>query len=193
MKNLFIIPGIGYTVDWIKFLTRNWEKEYGIEPHVVDFVWMAESDKFPLRFERMGKYLDEDIKESKDISLLGISAGGSAVVNLFYPRKDKIKKVITVCGRVHDPNVRKMWNHKPEVLGVYEESVKLCETNLDKLTSQDKKRILTIRPLYDEVVPTKTMTIEGAVNERILAAQHMVSISLALSLYSKTIVDFLKT
>lgn len=192
MQNLFIIPGIGYTVDWIKFLTRNWDKKYGIEPHVVDFVWMGESDKFLGRFERMGKYLDEDIKQGKDVSLLGISAGGSAVVNLFYPRRDKIKKVVTICGRVHDSNVRKMWNHKPEILGVYEESVKLCEANLSKLTPEDKKRILTIRPFYDEVVPVKTMIIDEANNQRINSAQHMVSISLAMSLYSRTITDFLK-
>lgn len=190
MQNLFIIPGIGYTVDWIKFLTRNWEKKYGIEPHVVDFNWMADSEKFPGRFERMGKYLDEDMKDGRDISLLGISAGGSAVINLFYPRRNKIKKVVTVCGRVRDPNVRKMWNHKPEVLGVYQESVKLCEKNLDKLTPDDKKRILTIRPFYDEVVPVRTMIIDGANNQRINAAQHMISISLAMTLFSGRISKF---
>lgn len=192
MQNLFIIPGIGYTVDWIKFLTRNWERKYGIEPHVVDFNWMADSEKFPGRFERMGKYLDEDMKDGREISLLGISAGGSAVINLFYPRRNKIKKVVTICGRVRDPNVRKMWNHKPEVLGVYEESVKLCEKNLDKLSDEYKEKIMTVRPYFDEVVPLRTMTIEGARNERVNSAQHMVSIALSMSLYSKIIVDFLK-
>ncbi|GEM_PF-3098870 len=36
------------------------------------------------------------------------------------------------------------------------------------------------------------MIIDGAVNNKISAAQHMLSISLAMSLYSKTITDFLK-
>lgn len=192
MQHLIIIPGLGDDVRYTKFLTRNWEKKYNIRPHVVAFGWSGDAQKFQERYEKVEKYMDEFLENNKNVSILGISAGGSAVINLFYPRRDKIKKLVTVCGRVRDPNVRKMWNHKPEVLGVYQESVKLCEKNLDKLTLDDKKRILTISPFYDEVVPLRTMTIEGANNEKVFAAQHMVSIALSMSLYSKTIVDFLK-
>lgn len=192
MQHLVIIPGIGATVVWYKFLTRNWEKKYGTKTHLLFFGWNGKASEFPEKFKKIERHLDEYIKENENVSILGISAGGSAAVNLFIPRRDKIKNVVTVCGRVRDPNVRQMWNHRPKALVLYEESVKLSEANLDKLSQEDKKRILTIRPIYDEIVPLRTMIIDGAENRRIFAAQHMVSISLAMTLYSKIIADFVK-
>ena len=140
----------------------------------------------------MEEYVDDFIKENNNVSILGISAGGSAVINLFFKRKDKIKHTVVVCGRLRDSNVRKMWYLRAEDLGVFEESIKLCEKNINQLSEEDKKRILTIRPFYDDIVPVKTMTIDGAVNKRINSIQHMVSIFLAMTLYSKLIAKFIK-
>lgn len=192
MQNLLIIPGLGDDVRYTKFLTRDWEEKYSIKPHIVAFGWSGESSEFPDRFKKMEKYVDDYIKENNNVSVLGISAGGSAVINLFSRRKDKLKHAVVVCGRLHDSNVRKMWNHRAEDLGVFEESIKLCEKNLESLSDKDKERILTIRPFYDDIVPVRTMTIDGARNIRINSVQHMISIYLAMTLYSKTIANFLK-
>ncbi|GEM_PF-2809248 len=143
MQHLVIIPGISDSTKKLTLITKNWDKTYNIKPHIVKFGWQGNDKNLNSRLKIIGKYIDNLLEEGKEVSLLGTSAGGSAVINLFYPRTDKIKKVITICGRVRDPNVRKMWNHKPQDLGVYEESVKLSEKNLKKLDPQDKERILT--------------------------------------------------
>ena len=193
MQNLLIIPGLGDDVRYTKFLTGNWEKKYNIKSHVVAFGWWGDSNKFNERFEKMKKYLDDFIEKNENVSILGISAGGSAAINLFSQKKDKLRYAVIVCGRLHDSNLRSMWYLRKKDLGVFEESIKLCEKNIDQLSEGDKKRILTIRPLYDEIVPVRTMTIKGAENKRINSVQHMVSISLALTLYSGIIAKFLKS
>lgn len=193
MENLLIIPGFADDVKYTKFQTRNWEKKYNIKPHVVAFVWNGDSDKFPGRLKKMEEYVDDFIKENNNVSVLGISAGGSAAINLFSKRKDKIKRAVAVCGRLHDPNLRDMWYLKAKNLGVFEESVKLCEKNINQFSKDDNKKILTIRPFYDDIVPVRTMTIEGANNKRVFAIQHMISIYLSMTWYSRTIADFLKT
>jgi len=74
---------------------------------------------------------------------------------------------------------------------LFKPSVLCCDEGISTLTPADKAKILTIRPLFDELVPVTTMTIAGATNRRILAVEHMVGIYLALSVYARLIVNFL--
>lgn len=192
MKDLLIIPGLGDDVSYTKFLVKGWEKKYGIKTHVVAFGWEGSADKFDERFLEMNKKLDELIDKNENVSVLGISAGGSAAINLFSKRKHKIKKVITVCGRLSDINIKPSWKNNNNSYRILKPSIKLCEENTAKLSIQDKKRILTLRPIYDDIVPIRTMTIEGAINKKVNSMQHMISIFLIMTLYSKTIVKFLE-
>lgn len=193
MITLIIIPGLGDDARYTKFLMRSWEIKYGIRPQVITFGWKGSKTDFAAKYKKMNEKVDEIVKKAEDVSILGISAGASAALNIFYQRPDKIRHMISVCGRLRDPNIGKMWNHKESDLGVFEESIKLCEQNLEKLNKNDKKRILTVRPFFDDIVPVRTMTIDGAVNKRINAFQHMISINLAMTLYSKTIADIIKS
>jgi hypothetical protein len=193
MTNLLIIPGLGDDVNWTKFLTRNWEKNYGIKIHVIAFGWEGDASKFQSRFNAMEKNLDALLEKEENVSLLGISAGGSAVINLYFKKRTKVKKVVTVCGRLNDVNIKPSWKNNAESYRILKHSIKLCEENTNKLINEDKKRILTIRPYYDDIVPVRTMIINGALNEKIYSVQHMISIALGLTFYSKKIADFLKS
>ncbi len=112
MHNLLIIPGLGDDVRWVNFEVRNWEKKYNIKPHVIAFGWKGEAKEFKDKFEKILNHVDELLKEKNDVSVLGISAGGSAAVNIFSARKNKIKHAVSVCGRVNDVNIKPSWRNK---------------------------------------------------------------------------------
>lgn len=191
MRHLVIIPGLGDNDDYVRFLTRSWERKYDIKTHVIAFGWKGKANEFEDHLNKLRRYIDNLLKQNGDVSILGISAGASAAINLFSARKHKINKVISVCGRLRDQNVKQRFYYPKMQLDIFKKSLNLCEINQEKLTKEDKERILTIRPFYDDVVPVRTMTIDGAVNRKIFAAQHGISIYLAMTLYSKTIVKLL--
>ena len=193
MKNLIIIPGLGDDARYTKFITKNWEKNHGIKVTVMNFGWSGNDDKFQKRFDAIDKKIEKFLQENKNVSLLGISAGGSAVINLYSKRKDQIEKVICVCGRLRDPNIGRMWNHRKKDLGVFTQSVRLAEKNIEKLNEKDLEKFLTIRPIYDDVVPVRTMTLNGAKNKKVNAIQHMISIFLIMTRYSSISAKFINS
>lgn len=189
---VIVIPGLGDRVRSLSFATRNWSREYGITPFIHPMHWVGSEEPFETKLKRLVGLIDELYMEGFTISLLGTSAGGSCVINAFCERKSKIKTVINVCGRLKKgehtfPSLDWAAQKSPS----FKQSVILCEENVKQLTPQDTEKIVTIRPLFDEVVPSNLVPIEGATNIRIVAIEHSISIILAMTLYSKTIIDVL--
>ena len=59
------------------------------------------------------------------------------------------------------------------------------------LTQDDRKKILTVRPLFDELVPPETVIIQGALNCRVSMVEHVLGLGTALIKYNPVIM-FLK-
>lgn len=189
---VILIPGLGDKVRSLSFATHNWEKMYGVVPFVHPMRWMGSEESFETKLKRLIALIDNLCARGYDVSLLGTSAGGSCVINAFCERKRKIKRVINVCGRLKKgENVFPSLDWASQKSPSFRQSVLQCEENMKHLTHQDTKKIVTIRPLFDEVVPTVLVPIEGATNIRIIAVEHSISIILAMTLYSKIIIDSL--
>lgn len=189
---VILIPGLGDDVTKLQWATHNWKVKYDLEPFVHRMPWMGKSENFEIKLKRLLNKIDELNDKGYAISLLGTSAGGSCVINAYCARRNKISTIINVCGRL------KEGNHVFPSLGVaarkspsFKQSVLLCEKNLTTLSLQDRAKILTIRSLFDEAVPLPLIPIEGATNIRILSVGHVISMALAMTLYSKKITDFL--
>ena len=67
----------------------------------------------------------------------------------------------------------------------------MFEKNEPKLSREDRKKIMTVRALFDELVPDETSWIKGATNKKINSVEHMFSIWIGLSFY-KPLINFLK-
>ena len=59
------------------------------------------------------------------------------------------------------------------------------------LTISERKKIMTLRPLFDEVVPPFTVPIKGAKNKITFSLEHSLSIALNMTLFKKQIIDFI--
>jgi len=60
--------------------------------------------------------------------------------------------------------------------------------------SNDTKlhKVILVPGLGDELVPPETTIIHGALNTKIPTVEHMISITSALTIFSKSLIGFLK-
>jgi hypothetical protein len=188
--HLIVVPGLSGTSKALQFILSTWKSDNFI-PHIHDVGWKNGNEYKP-KLDRLNQLIDDLYKSNSLISLLGTSAGGSTVLNAFCARKTKVHRVINVCGRLRTgkdvyPTLETASKSSP----AFKESVLLCENNEKELELQDRAKILTIRSFYDEVVPLSTMTLNGGTNKQIFTAEHMISISIAMTFYRGFLMRFL--
>ena len=66
----------------------------------------------------------------------------------------------------------------------------MFEQNETSLIKNDRKKIMTVRALFDELVPDNTSYVIGANNKRLKTIEHVFSIWIGLSFY-KPLTKFL--
>lgn len=189
--HVIIIPGLGNGVAKHEWATNRW-KYYGIIPHVFDARWIVEEPNFDNKLKRAINLVDSFAKSNKRVSLVGNSAGSSFVFNIFGKRKKSIHRVIINCGRIRTGD----WpwftfDQATATSPSFRESVLMAEKTECTLSKADRAKILTLRPLFDEIVPPSTVSIEGAKNIVIPSIEHMLTISLNMTLLDRRVVDFI--
>lgn len=191
---VIIIPGLGdHSTKPLEFATSHF-RMHGLNPVVYPTGW-RDSETFKLKLQRLVDMIDGYIKSGNIVSLIGTSAGGSAALNVFIERKNTIYKMINVCGRlrVGTETGFRSFKSKTSSSPAFAESVLQCQSTEKSLSDIDRKRIMTVHAQFgDELVPPETTIINGAKNISIPTVEHIVSIGLALTLFSKPIIEFLK-
>lgn len=188
--HVVIIPGLGNGITKHEWATKRWVR-YGLTPHIFDAKWRTEEPEFDKKLNRALKLIDSLIAANTKISIVGNSAGSSFALNIFGKRKAYIDSVIINCGRIRSGD----WpwftfDQATASSPSFKTSVLMAEKTEKELTDKDKTKILTIRPLFDEVVPYFTVPIRGAKNNVVYSVGHGVSIALNMTLLDKTIIDF---
>ncbi|KKP67146.1 MAG: hypothetical protein UR68_C0013G0016 [Candidatus Roizmanbacteria bacterium GW2011_GWA2_35_19] len=190
-NHVIIIPGLGNGVAKHEWATNSW-KNYGIVPHVFDAKWKVEENGFQEKLKRALKLIDSLAGKNSKISIVGNSAGSSLALNLYGERKKQINHVVINCGRVRDGDWPWFtYDQATESSPSFRESVIRAQKLEKKLTKNDRKKILTLRPWFDETVPYFTVPIKDARNEIVPSIEHVISIALNMTLYKKRIIDFI--
>lgn len=190
-QHIIIIPGLGNGVKKHEWAVKSWKK-YGITPHVFDAKWRVEENGFQRKLDRALSLIDSLIGTNTSVSIMGNSAGSSFALNIFGKRKNHINKIIVNCGRVRDGDLpwftfQKATKGSPS----FKESVLRAQALEKTFTLEDRRKILTLRPLFDEVVPSFTVPILGAQNVVVPALGHVLGIALNMTLFKKKVVDFI--
>lgn len=189
-----IVPGLGDDTKKLQWVTNHWLK-FGLEPIIHSVGWHDRKIEFQSKLNRLIKLIDELSKGSDKVSLVGTSAGGSAVMNAFIERRDTVFRVINVCGRLRKGNQSgfRSFESRSASSPSFAQSIQLCESNLATLSDRDKIKIMTVRAMFgDELVPGDTSIVEGAYNTQVPTPEHVFSIGMALTVFSKPLIVFLK-
>lgn len=190
-SHVIIIPGLGNGVTQHVWASNGWRK-YGVVPHVFDAKWKIEENGFDEKFSRALDLIDSLSEKNSKISIIGNSAGSSFAINLFASRKENVHHVIVNCGRVRDGD----WpwftfNQATAFSPSFKESVLRAQEVERSFTDKDRKKILTLRPIFDEVVPPSTVPIDGSINKTIWTVGHSLTIALNMTLFQKQMIDFI--
>ncbi|EKD85621.1 MAG: hypothetical protein ACD_37C00671G0003 [uncultured bacterium] len=184
------VPGLDDSRKGYELIIEKW-KIYGVVPHVYRMGWKDGETSFKPKLKRFTSYIDQ-LPINKDlVSLVGASAGGSAVLNTYIERP-QIHAVINLCGRLREgKNVHPSLDFASRKSPAFKESVKLFEKREPNMTATQRGKVLTITPLWDEVVPRSTVSLSGAVNKTIPSVEHMLSGLLCITIFSPLIFKFI--
>jgi hypothetical protein len=194
-KRVILVPGLGDSgikTKLYSYAVRDWPKRFGIIPYVYPVHWYDNLVSYESKLAGLVAMIDALYTEDSELSLIGFSAGASLCFNAYFTRKNKIHRIINVCGRarkgknVH-PSLEDAAKHCP----AFYTSVIRCENGLKSLTCVDREKILTIRPIWDEIVPPNTVFIEGAKNKKIFSVEHLLSGIMSITFYRRIMTDFL--
>ena len=136
-------------------------KLFGIEGYYFPFGW-AEGNSFEAKLNELLEMVDSLDSRGFKVNLIAASAGASGALNAFVKRKDKIKSVALICGKVN--NLDEIGGTYFDINPKFKQSVGILPESLKELDSTSRARIMSIRPLRDSVVPPKDTIIEGARN-----------------------------
>jgi len=118
--------------------------------------------------------------------------GGSAVLNALV-EEPRINAVVNLCGRLRaGVSVFPSLDQAARNSRALKESVILFESKEPKMTQSQRKKVLCLIPLYDEIVPKKTASLKGATNRTLFSVEHMVSGLLGMTIFSPMIFAFIK-
>lgn len=193
MRKIIVVTGLGDNGKADEMAAAAWKLE-GLKPIIFVPRWENGKGVKP-KLARLLKVIDRESKKEK-IYLMGISAGASLAMNAFIQRLDRVEKMVSLCGRLRmgwSDNVinKKLQENTLKVRG-FKESVKMAEKEIKKLTDDDKKRILTVSAeIVDELIPTETSQLEGAMNILIPGIGHLITITAGMTKYFGEIKEFL--
>lgn len=122
--------------------------------------------------------IDTALEKGKRVVLVGESAGGAMSLYLYGQRPKDITRVITLCGKNKNPaNVSPtLYKRSPAFL----ELMQRVEDDTAALRRAKRERIVSIRPLFDGVVPIQEMLVADCKSVRIPSVGHISSIALLL-------------
>jgi hypothetical protein len=186
-----VVTGLGDKKDKLIWATNGW-KDHGLSPEVHVMPW-KDDEPFEPKLQRLVEKFWELKKKFRLVSLVGTSAGGSAVLAAYTILLDEVCAVANVCGRIR-PGTN--WGIRGFDLRTrscaFREAVLYSEHRQSQLNHEQRKRIATFRSaVVDELVPPDTVVIDGAINKVVPFFEHGLCIGIALR-NPKYVVRFLK-
>lgn len=146
------------------------------------------SEPWPDKLARLTDLIDKRRTEGKSVTIIGESAGASAVMSVMTARPELVDGAILLCGKFTHPDrvADSLYRKNPTFQTAMIESA----NGATELTEQARKKILNLHPLFDPVVPVQETKVRGIKNAYMPVAGHAISIFFALTLWSWRMVAF---
>ncbi|MGZ6005603.1 MAG: hypothetical protein ACXWLH_05675 [Candidatus Saccharimonadales bacterium] len=183
------VPGIQDDIYKIQSLALKTWWLYGIKVQLYEMPW-AGAESFEPKLQKLLDLVDKYAESGKTVTLIGPSAGASAVLNAYVERKDKIHRVILIAAKINGPETvsDRTYDENP----AFKTSLYLLQNNLKKLTTKDKAKIVSFWSPGDGYVPFEATTIPGVREEKLPSFKHGYSIFYSITLKAKKIAGLIK-
>lgn len=176
---IIYIPGLGDKNPRFQTLAVKMWRIYGYKSQLIQMNWddkTSWSKKLPLIIKQIDYLFEQGYK----VSLVGASAGATAVVNAYAERSDKIDALITIAGKINRPETlgQKYIDTNPSFI----ESINQAQKSLNTLQTEDLKKFLCIYSLKDGLVTKEDSIINGAKSYESKVPYHPLAIAYYLTI-----------
>jgi predicted alpha/beta hydrolase family esterase len=186
---ILYVPGLGdHSLSGRRKLLSLWHyKNTNIEISAIE--WQS-TGSWEDKLGRLVKQIDDISRQGMQVSLVGESAGASAVMQAFRLRSTKIRAIVLLCGKSQYPEsvAPRLYERNP----VLREAITGSAKVVNSLTPEERSKILNLHPIFDPVVPIRETRIIGVKASIMPIIGHATSIIFANTLWSWRIVRFIK-
>jgi len=158
-------------------LIESW-RLHGVHGHCHEVPW-AGPEAWEPKFQRLLDKIDKYKKQGHLVSLIGASAGASAVLNAYVERRNDITGLVYICAKINAPETveEKTYRENP----AFKTSLYALQDNLKELTPEDKAKMHSFYSPGDTRVPYEATVITGVEEIRLPALRHGRAILYGLS------------
>ena len=184
--HVIYVPGIMDDVAYVQStLVRLWRR-HDVIGHTHSMPWVGAAD-YPAKARRLIALIDRLHAQGHTVSLVGASAGASAVLNAYYERLDVINGVVLICPKINNSNNvgLKITAKNPSFI----QSLKVLEVRLPQLTDGAKQRLILLLSPRDGLITREDSLITGVHEQMLPSLRHNAAILYCLSFGSKKVVD----
>lgn len=183
------IPGIRDDIGRLQSLLIQTWRFRGIRPHMHVFPWRGEDD-FELKLQHLLTDIDEHAQRGYQVSLVAASAGATAALQAYVLRKDKLAKVVFICGKINRPHPAgsRVYRQNP----AYQAALEKVPKAIARLSADDKPKLLTMYSEVDGIVPNADSLIPGVKSYILPPRPHALAIFHTISLGARPLIDFIK-
>lgn len=169
-------------------LARLW-RFHGVRGHCHEIPW-AGNEAWEPKFRRLLDEINEYHSQGGRVSLVGASAGASAVLNAYSECPEKISGLVYICAKINAPDTvsRKTYSENP----AFKTSLLELQRNLVELTDADKAKMLSLYSPADKTVPYAATVIPGVREVRLPRLNHGKAILYSLGPGAGKTLNFLK-
>ena len=189
IHHVIYVPGLGDHRTRAQRLAPKYWQVFGIKGHVYVMNW-RDKEAFAPKLARLLAMIDKLAEGGNKVSLVGTSAGSSAVLVAYAARLDKVSGVVCICGKINHPETIHPGRFVENP--AFKESLAELQRILPKLGPKARKRVMSIHPLADESVPPADTIIPGACEKLVPTAGHAFSIAVTLVFCAYSMMCFLK-
>ncbi|HYH36041.1 MAG TPA: hypothetical protein VD706_00905 [Candidatus Saccharimonadales bacterium] len=182
------MPGLGDDIWGQGFFVR-WWRLHGVRGHIHEIPWKGREAWEP-KLQRLLDKIDMLAEQGHQVSLVGASAGASAVINAYVERRDRITTVAYICAKINRPETvsEKSYAINP----AFKTSLYALQDALKKLTPGDKAKFHSFYSPGDNYVPYKATTIPGVNENKLVPLRHGPAIMFSISLGAQKLLRPLK-
>lgn len=187
--HVIYVPGIGDDLYRVQSSVIKLWRLQGVYPHFHAMPWLG-SEVYEVKFQHLLELVNKLVDEGCRVSLVGASAGASAVLNAYAERPDRIAGVSYICGKINHPETvsERTYAANP----AFKTSVEVLQGNLIKLSVASKSRVRSYYSLVDRSVPYEDTRIPGVEERALPAVRHGFAILYAITLGSPHLLSYLK-
>jgi len=176
--HIIYVPGIKDDLFRVQSMIIRFWRLGGVHGHCHPMPWAGPGD-YAAKAEALLVMIDEYAAAGHRVSLVGASAGASAVLNAYSARREVVSGVAYICAKINRPQTVSTVTLKHN--RAFGAALAVLQTNLINFTEADKSRFHSFYSVHDTVIAYEDTHIAGVKETKLAPLGHGIAIIYSLT------------